>query len=210
MANLLYVTCNVRPQDKSRTLTLGYEFLEEYLRRHPQDEVQILDLYRDSIQRIDQDVFSAWERTERGENHALLLSEEERRKMSRIWRLAEQFGRCDKYVFVTHSFNLWFPAEFKMYIDTISVPGLTYRLTPQGAQGALPVRSRKSLHLHADLPFVFGPEQDMSVAYLRSMLNFLGVADQETVHLKGDDPEQGLKNEDEAARRRLLTLARRF
>jgi FMN-dependent NADH-azoreductase len=209
MVNLLYVTCNVRPQDRSRTLSLGHEFLEEYLRWNPEDEVQVLDLYRDSIQRIDQDVFSAWERSEGGQNYSL-LSEEERRKMGRIWRLAEQFGRCDKYIFVTHSFNLWFPAEFKMYIDTISVPGLTYRLTPQGAQGILPVRSRKSLHLHADLPFNFGPEQDMSVAYLRSMLSFLGIVDQETVLLKGDDPEQGLKEEHEAARRRLLNLARRF
>lgn len=210
MANLLYVTCNVRPQERSRTLSLGYEFLEEYLRRHPQDEVHILDLYRDSIQRIDQDVISAWERTERGENHALLLSEEERRKMSRIWRLADQFGRSDKYVFVTHSFNLWFPAEFKMYIDTISVPGLTYRLTPQGARGNLPVRSRKSLHLHADPPFTFGQELDTSVAYLRSILNFLGVATQETVLLQGDDPEQEPKKEYEAARHKLLKLARYF
>ena len=32
MANLLYVTCNVRHQDRPRTLSLGYEFLEEYMR----------------------------------------------------------------------------------------------------------------------------------------------------------------------------------
>lgn len=209
MANLLYVTCNVRPQDRSRTLSLGYEFIEEYLRRHPQDEVQFLDLYRDSIQRIDQDVFSAWERSECGQNYSF-ISEEERRKMTRIWRLANQFGRSDKYVFVTHSFNLWFPAEFKMYIDTISVPGLTYRLTPQGAQGILPVRCRRSLHLHAGLPFNFGDEQDLSVTYLSSVLNFLGVADQETVLLQGDDPEDGLKVEYEAARRKLLALAHSF
>jgi FMN-dependent NADH-azoreductase len=60
------------------------------------------------------------------------------------------------------------------------------------------------------LPFNFGQEQDMSVAYLRSMLGFLGVADQETVLLKGDDPEQDPKEEYEAARRRLLELARVF
>jgi hypothetical protein len=30
MASLLYVTCNVRSQTRSRTLSLGYEFLEEY------------------------------------------------------------------------------------------------------------------------------------------------------------------------------------
>jgi FMN-dependent NADH-azoreductase len=135
MSNLLYVTCNVRPQSRSRTLSLGYEFLEEYLRRNPQDEVQVLDLYRDSIQRVDQDVLNALVRIEQGEDYILLLSEEERRKMSRLWRLADQFGRCDKYVFVTHSLNLWFPAEFKMYIDAISVPDRTYRLTSHRGKG---------------------------------------------------------------------------
>ena len=111
--------------------------------------------------------------------------------MSRLWRLADQFGRCDKYVFVTHSLNLWFPAEFKMYIDAICVPDRTYRLTPGGAEGMLSDRHRKSLHLHAGPPFKFGQEQDLSVPYLRSVLSFLGVADQETVLLEGDDPERG-------------------
>lgn len=210
MANLLYITCNVKPQDKSRTLTLGYEFLEEYLRYNPQDQVQVLDLYRDSIQRIDQDVFNALERIERGQDYILLLSEEERRKMSRVWRLADQFGRCDKYVFVTHSLNLWLPAEFKMYIDTICVPDRTYRLTPHGAEGGLHRLGRKSLHLHAVPPYKFGQEQDLSVAYLRSVHSFLGVANQETVLIEGDRPEQGNKEEYEATRRRLLELARRF
>lgn len=208
MTSLLYVTCNVSPQNQSRTLSLGSEFLEEYLRRNPCDEVQVLDLYRDSIQRVDQDILNAWGRIERGEKN--IFSNEERLKMSRIWRLADQFLRCDKYVFVTHTINLWFPAEFKMYIDAICVPDRTYRVTPQGAQGSLSRMSGKALHLHAGPPYKFGQEQDLSVAYLRSVLNFLGVADQETVLLSGDHPEQGIKGEYEAARQRLLRLARRF
>jgi FMN-dependent NADH-azoreductase len=209
MANLLYVTCNVRPQDRSRTLSLGYEFLEEYIRRHPQDEVQVLDLYRDSIQRVDQDVLNVWGRIKRGEDYGL-LSDGERNKIARLWRLADQFGRCDKYVFVTHSLNLWFPAEFKIYIDAICIRDRTYRVTQQGAKSMLPGRHRKFLHLHAGQSYKFGQEQDLSVAYLRSLLNFLGVTDQETVLLEGDDPEQGPKKEHEAVRRRLLELARRF
>ena len=209
MGNLLYVTCNVRPQNQSRTLSLGYEFLEEYLRWNPQEELQVLDLYRDSIQRVDQDLLNAWGRIERDENYAL-FSDEERRKISRAWRLADQFARCDKYVFVTHSLNLWLPAEFKMYVDAFCVPGRTYRLTPHGAEGMILDRRRKSLHLHAGPPFNFGGEKDLSVAYLRSVLNFLGVEEQETVLLKGDDPEQRPKEEYEAARHRLLKLARGF
>lgn len=209
MANLLYVTCNLRSQTRSRTLSLGYEFLEEYLRWNPRDEVQVIDPYRDSIQRVDEDLLNAWGRIERGEDYGL-LSDEERRKMSRVWRLADQFRRCDKYVFVTHSLNLWFPAEFKMYIDAICVPDRTYHLTPSGAERMLNGLERKSLHLHAGPSFTFGREQDLSAAYLRSVLGFIGVEDQETVLLQGDDPEQGAKEEYEAARRSLLEMARRF
>jgi FMN-dependent NADH-azoreductase len=209
MANLLYVTCNVRPQDRSRTLSLGYEFLEEYIRRHPQDEVQFLDLYRDSIQRVDQDVLNVWGRIERVEDYSL-LSDGERHKIARLWRLADQFGRCDKYVFVTQSLNLWFPAEFKMYIDAICIPDRTYRITPQGAKSMLHDQCRNSLHLHACPPYKYEKEKDLSAAYLRSVLNFLGVADQKTVLLEGDDPEQGSEEEYEAVRGRLLELARHF
>lgn len=209
MSNLLYVTCNIKQQEQSRTLSLGNEFLEKYLSCHPRDEVQVLDLYRDSIQRIDLDVFNAWERIERGEDY-IPIADEERRKISRIWRLADQFCRCDKYVFVTHSLNLWFPAEFKMYIDAVCVPNRTYRITPHRAEGMLPRRGWKSLHLHAGPSFAFGHEHDMSVAYLSSILNFIGVTDQETVLLDGDDPELGAKEDYQAARCRLLELAHRF
>lgn len=209
MASLLYVTCNVRPQDRSRTLSLGNEFLEEYLRFNPQDEVQFLDLYRDSIQRIDQDVLNVWERIERGEDYGL-ISDGERHKIARIWRLADQFCRCDKYVFVTHSINHWFPAEFKMYIDAICVPDRTYRLTPGGAKSMLSGLNRSSLHLHACPPYKFGQELDMSNAYLRLVLNFLGVTNLETALLGGDDPEHGAREEYETVRHRLLKLAHRF
>ena len=209
MANLLYITCNVMPQDKSRCLSLGNEFLEEYLRWNPRDEVQVLDLYRDSIQRVDQDVLNVWGRIERGEDYGL-LSDGERNKITRLWRLADQFRRCDKYVFVTHSLNLWFPAEFKMYIDAICIPDRSYRITPQGAKSMLTDQFRKSLHLHSCAPYKFVKEQDQSVAYLSSVLNFFCVSDQEKVLLVGDDPEQGSKEEYQEARCRLLELAQRF
>ncbi|MEW6720612.1 MAG: NAD(P)H-dependent oxidoreductase [Thermodesulfobacteriota bacterium] len=212
MTDLLYVTCNVRNPEASGSLSLGHEFLEEYLRWNPQKAVRFLDLYRDSIQRIDQDLLDVWERIGRDESYAL-FSDEERRKIYRIWRLADQFGACDRYIFVTHSLNLWFPAEFKTYVDAICVPGRTYRLTPQGAKGTFHDGGRRSLHLHAGPPFPFGKEQDQSVAYLRSVLQFLGVTDQVTVLLPTDNPERSsveAKEKYKVARRRLLGLARVF
>jgi len=209
MANLLYVTCNVRPQDRSRSLSLGNEFLEEYLRRNPQDEVQILDLYRDSIQRVDLDVLNVWWRIERGEDYNF-ISDVERNKIARLFRLADQFRRCDKYVFVTYSLNLWFPAEFKMYIDAIGIPDPTNQMMPLAAKSMIPGQRKKSLHLHACSPSKFRQEQDLSVAYLRSVLSFLGVADHETVLLDGDDPKRVSEVEHEKVRQRLLEFAHHF
>ncbi|GFO53775.1 FMN-dependent NADH-azoreductase [Geomonas sp. Red276] len=209
MAKLLYVTCNVASPERSRTLSLGNEFLESYLRHNRDDEVHILDLYRDHIPRVDVDVLIALEQLARGEEN-LQLTDEERRKLTRLWRLAEQFARCDKYVFVTHSLNLWLPAEFKMYVDAICVPGCTYRVTVHGAESIVPAVPRKSLHVHANPPFRVGREVDGSVPYLRSVLNFFGVSPQETVLLRGDRPDDGDRQEYEAARRDLSQLARRF
>ncbi|GFO57302.1 FMN-dependent NADH-azoreductase 2 [Geomonas sp. Red276] len=210
MANLLYVTCFLKPIHRSRCHSLGYEFLEEYLRWNPRDEVHVLDLHRDNIPRIDQDVLHAWERITAGESCGV-LSEDERRKISRIWRLADQFIACDKYVFVTPSWNLFFPAEFKMYIDAVTVPEKSYRLTQERAEGLLAGELKKSLHIHASAPFSYGNERDLSAPYLRSVLNFLGVTNQEAVLLSGcDDPQQGPSSEHGDARRRLLDLALRF
>ena len=66
------------------------------------------------------------------------------------------------------------------------------------------------MHLHAGPLFKFGQEHDLSVPYLRSVLSFLGVTDQETVLLEGDDLERWHKEEYETNRHRLLELARRF
>jgi len=210
MANLLYITCNLSPTERSRSLSVGAEFLEEYLRWNPRDQVYALDLYRDNIQHIDADVLSAWEKLGQGMSLPL-LSAEEQRKIGRIWRLADQFIACDKYVFVTHSLNLLFPAEFKSYIDAVCVVEKTYRITELGAEGVLHGEPKKSLHLHALGEHRFGSERDLGATYLSSVLNFLGVTRQTTVLLEGgDDPRRGPVRGWEAEHRRLLGLAQLF
>jgi hypothetical protein len=83
MASLLYVTCNLKPVELSRSLSVGKEFLEAYLRQNPSDEVHFLDLYRDNIQRIDADVLGGWGRMRTGESFAS-LSLDEQSKIGRI------------------------------------------------------------------------------------------------------------------------------
>src|SRR5574340_304746 len=103
MARILYVICNLKPVELSRSLSVGKEFLDEYLRQNPADEVHFLDLYRDNIQRIDADVLSGWGEMSKGENFASLTIDQQR-KIGRIWKHADQFIAADKYVVKLLSF----------------------------------------------------------------------------------------------------------
>ncbi|HXE96735.1 MAG TPA: NAD(P)H-dependent oxidoreductase [Dongiaceae bacterium] len=191
MAKLLYVTCNLKPAELSRSLSVGKEFLDEYLRQNPDDEVHFLDLYRDNIQRIDVDVLGGWGKMRNGESFASLTIDEQR-KVGRIWKHADQFIAADKYVFVTPMFNLGFPAEFKMYIDAVCVVGKTFTYTPTGPVGLLKDQGRKCLHIHSNGGFHYGKEEDHSVPYLKSIMGFMGVDDFEAVVVEGVDaiPDQ--------------------
>lgn len=191
MAKLLYITCNLKPTELSCSLSVGKEFLDEYLRRNPEDEVHFLDLYRDNIQRIDADVLSGWEKMRSGARFASLTVDEQR-KIGRIWKHADQFIAADKYVFVTPMFNLGFPAELKMYIDSVCLAGKTFTYTPTGPVGLLKGQGRKCLHIHSSGGFHFGREEDHSVPYLKSIMGFMGVDDFEAVVIEGVDaiPDQ--------------------
>lgn len=186
MAKLLYITCNLKPAELSRSLSVGKEFLDEYLRQNPDDEVHFLDLYRDNIQRIDADVLTGWGKMRNGESFASLSSDEQR-KVGRIWKHADQFIAAEKYVFVTPMFNLGFPAELKMYIDAVCVVGKTFVYTPTGPEGLLKNQGRKCLHIHSNGGFHYGKEEDHSVPYLKSIMGFMGIEDFEAVVVEGVD-----------------------
>lgn len=210
MAKLLYVTCDLKPTELSLSLSVGKEFLDAYLRQNPDDEVYILDLYRDNIQRIDADVLGGWEKMRNGENFASLTIDEQR-KVGRIWKHADQFIAADKYVFVTPMFNLGFPAELKMYIDAVCVVGKTHAYTPTGPVGLLKNQGRKCLHIHSSGGFHFGKEEDHSVPYLKSIMGFMGIEDFESIVVEGGagipDQAESLKV---AAGERARKLASQF
>jgi len=184
MAKLLFVTCNLKPVEKSRSLSLGKVFLDEYLKYNPRDDVHFLDLYRDNIQRIDSDVLSGWGKMRCGQRFATLNADEQR-KISRIWNHADQFVASDKYVFATPMWNLSFPAELKMYIDAVCVVGKTFEYTPTGPVGLLRDHGKKCLHLHSSGGFHYGKEEDHSVPYLKSIMNFMGIENFEAIVVEG-------------------------
>ncbi|MDR3581470.1 MAG: NAD(P)H-dependent oxidoreductase [Oryzomonas sp.] len=170
MANLLYVTCDLKPVNESRCLKIGSEFLYEYINCNPSDEVYMLDLYRDNIQHSDADVMRGMEKMHNG-HHLAALAPDEQRKIGRIMKLIDQFIAADKYVFVTTTWNLGFPLELRMYMDTICVASNIYRYTDI----ILKNQGRKCLLIYFVDGFDSEEKETLSVAYIKSAMRLTGI-----------------------------------
>ncbi len=188
MTKLLNILCDLRPIEKSPALYVATEFLNEYLKNYPGDEAHTLDLYRDHIQRIDADVLSGWEKIKQGHAYAT-LTDDEQRKIGRIWKLADQFIDADKYVFVTPEWDVGFPAEFKMYIDTVCVIGKTFRYTTDGLEGLLKNKGKKCIHFYGSSDIHQKYQLDSGVSYFNFIMSFMGVDDVETIIVSESYPD---------------------
>lgn len=185
MATVLYITAHPHDEQASYSMAVGEAFLNAYREAHPANEVIRLDLYKTNIPQIDNDVFSGWGKLASGQEFQALTAEEQQ-KVSRLGELVDQFVSADQYVFVTPMWNLSFPPVLKAYIDAVSVAGKTFKYTPQGAVGLL--EGRKVLHIQAAGGiYSSGPaaELEMGDRYLKTITQFYGITDYETLRVEG-------------------------
>jgi FMN-dependent NADH-azoreductase len=182
MAKVLYITANPKPVAESFSLRTGKAFIEEYKQLNPRDEVIHLDLYQIDIPMIDADVFTGWGKLAKGEN----LTEAEKSKVERIAEITDEFVSADKYVFVTPFWNFLFPPKMKAYIDAICIAGKTFKYTENGSVGLL--GGKRVVHIQARGGFYSeGPAKELELGdrYLRTVLQFLGITDIQTVVAEG-------------------------
>jgi FMN-dependent NADH-azoreductase len=182
MAKVLYITANPKAVEDSFSLRTGKAFIEEYTKLNPQDEVVNLDLYNLDIPMIDADVFSGWGKLAKGED----LTAAEKAKIEQIAEITDEFVAADKYVFVTPFWNFFFPPKMKAYIDAICIAGKTFKYTENGPVGLLD--GKRAVHIQARGGFYSeGPAKELEFGdrYLRTVLNFLGVTDIQTVVAEG-------------------------
>lgn len=187
MAKVLYITANPKPIEKSYSLSIGEEFLNEYKKANPQDEITRLDLYKITIPYIDLDVFNGWDKLQQKVEWEK-LSEKEKEKVQNINQLTDQFIETDKYVFVTPLWNLSVPPVMRSYIDTICVAGKTFKYTEQGPIGLL--KGKKGIHIQARGGiYSQGPAKDLEFGdkYIKALLTFLGVQVSESIVAEGMD-----------------------
>lgn len=197
MAKVLYVTANPKDVEESMSLSVGQEFLKEYKKQNPNDEIIELDLYKEYIPLIDADVFAGWGRL--SQNQELL--EGEQKKVYQMNSLVDQFVEMDKYIFVTPMWNLSVPPMVRAYIDCIMMAGKTFRYTEAGPEGLL--KGKKAVHIQARGGFYSeGPasEVEMGDRYVKAILNFMGIETVQSVIIEGHafDPSKATEIKNKA------------
>ena len=170
MSKILYIKANIKKEGESKTFRISDHFVEVYKKCHPEDEIITLDLYKEAIGFIRPEDLATLNGPKDGANRS-----------HKVLKYAYQFAEADKYIIAAPMWNLSFPAILKAYLDYISVAGITFKYTKEGAVGLLD--HQKAIYIvtrggsYTDSPY------EMGVRYLRTLLGFFGVKAFETIEV---------------------------
>lgn len=167
MSKVLYIKANIKPEGQSRTFRISDNFIEEYKKNNPNDEIEVLDLYKEDIDFL------------RPEDLQAVFGEKtEESKKNPILKYAYQIVEADKIVIATPMWNLGTPAIVKAYFDYVSVTGITFKYTENGPVGLC--KASKALIVSGrggDYSNPITKDLEMGERYLRAILTFFGVKD---------------------------------
>lgn len=172
MRRLLYVDCCIRGR-ASRTRQLG----EAFLAALPADwSVSRLELMREDLRCLQGEFFEARQSLlQRGlRNHPR-------------FRYAWQFAQADGIVIAAPFWDLSFPALLKVYVENVSVEGITFGCDAHGCYGICRAQrlglltTRGGCYAHSPL--------EMGSRYLEALSHFFGIGGYDCVAADGLDAQ---------------------
>lgn len=199
MSKVLYIKANVKNEGESRTFRVSDNFVEEYKKNNPDDEIIVLDLYKENIDFL------------RSEDLGNIFGpKDEESKKNPILKYAYQFAEADKYIIAAPMWNLSIPAILKAYIDYISVSGITFKYTSNGSVGLL--NDKKAVHIVSRGGEYENASYEMGDRYLRTILGFFGISDISTIAIENIDVAGGayIQEKVEEGIRKASLLAKEF
>ncbi|HFI0121114.1 TPA: FMN-dependent NADH-azoreductase [Streptococcus suis] len=184
MATVLIVKAHPLDAQKSYALRALEEFQTRYASLHPEDEIEIVDVFEDQIPALDKPLLESMGAVKKG----IEISPEQADQLDRYNGLTQQFLAADKIVVVNPLWNLNVPSQLVSWINTINVAGLTFKYGPEGSIGL--VKGKKLLHIQSNGGVYAG--QDPAAQYIKSTFEFLGFEVIHQVFIEGQsaDPNQ--------------------
>lgn len=176
MGHLLHVNASPRGQ-ASRSLRIARAFLDGCLESHPETKVDTLNLFDDPLPPCGIDAASAQGKPLAG---ALLETQ----------ALFDRFSSADQYLFNIPMWNFGVPYVVKHFVDIVTKPGLTFRLSPVSGYTGL-LEGKRACVIYTSgvyqpgCPPQFG--RDFQSTYFTNWLRFIGVKQVEEIRLNGAD-----------------------
>ncbi|HEM3677700.1 TPA: FMN-dependent NADH-azoreductase [Streptococcus suis] len=184
MATVLIVKAHPLDPQKSYALRALEEFETRFASLHPEDRIEIVDVFEDQIPTLDKPLLEAMATAKKGEE----IASEQAERLERYNAFTQQFLSADKIVVVNPLWNLNVPSQLVSWINTINVAGLTFKYGPEGSIGL--IKDKKLLHIQSNGGVYAG--QDPAAQYIKSIFEFLGFKDIQQVFIEGQsaDPSQ--------------------
>ena len=182
MTTLLAIKSHPLSSENATSVLALEAFLSSYTKNHPEDTIEILDLYQEYNSESDKDNIIRWEKLAQG-NDFTSLTETQQAKVIRFKELTEQFLNADKIVIANPLWNLSMQTRLKAWIDTIVVVGKTFSYTENGPVGL--IEGKKALHIQSSGGIYGG--NDFTSQTLKGILNFIGINQIEQLFIEGLD-----------------------
>ncbi|RNF38526.1 FMN-dependent NADH-azoreductase [Planococcus salinus] len=201
--NVLVVKANNRPASEGVSSKMYEVFMESI---GSDMSVKTFDVFKEDMPYFGQDFFDAMQKSAQAEE----LNELEQRILTAANKAMDAFLEADLVVFAFPLWNKTIPAPLQTFIDYIYRAGVTFKYTEEGPVGLVP--EKKVLILNARGGVYSTPETapgEMSVNYIRQIMNFFGIENIEEVIIEGHNmyPDraeeiiaEGMKRVEEKAR----------
>ena len=164
--------------DASVSRQLSQAIVSQLIEKHPQAQVEYLDLATQPIPHLDAEILM-------GQNAEQSALGE---------RIIQQYLDADVVVIGAAMYNFGITSTLKAWIDRISVAGRTFKYTENGPVG---LAGDKKAYIASSRGGVYGDNSpvDFQEGFLKTVFNFTGVTDVEIIRAEGVNMGPELKDQ---------------
>ncbi len=177
MKQLLYITCNSKPENISTSKTVGREFVNSFLKSHRDYELKELDLYELNLPKMKYEYFKGRNTLADGEPYNS-LPPEEKKNVDHIRELANEFKEANAYVIAVPMWSLMFPAQLKEYLDCIIQNDIIIKISPDKIEGLLDDKERTMVYIQSSgggIPWLLERKINHGGTYIKDIFKFIGI-----------------------------------
>ena len=177
MKKLLYISVNSKPEDLSASKTVARKFINKFLQKNKDFQVEEIDLYKEHISRLEYQYFEK-RNCIVNEDDAKKLNDKDQKEVQRIRALCDQFISANVYVIAAPMWSLSFPAPLKEYIDCIMQDQKTIKFEVKKIEPLLNDKPRTMVYIQSsggNVPWMLRPILNKGLNYVEDIIKFMGI-----------------------------------